>query len=89
VKSPSVCRSAKHLKVLSDAGLIEVEAIANRRVCSLRPEPFQDMDDWLKRYRQLWEDRFDRLDTYLQELQKEKDTSTPTQDPEKPSGGTP
>lgn len=82
-------QASKHLKVLSDAGLIEVEAIANRRVCSLRPEPFQEMDDWLKRYRQLWEDRFDRLDTYLQELQKEKDPSTPSQDPEKPSGGTP
>lgn len=63
-------QASKHLRVLSDAGIVEVEAVANRRICKLRAEPFQELDDWLSTYRQLWEGRFDRLDDYLQRLQQ-------------------
>lgn len=63
-------QASKHLRVLSEAGVIEVEAVANRRICRLRPEPFQELDDWLQPYRQLWEARLDRLDEYLQQLQQ-------------------
>lgn len=62
-------QASKHLRVLSEAGLVNVEAVANRRICTLRAEPFRELDDWLDTYRQLWEDRFDRLDDYLQQLQ--------------------
>lgn len=62
-------QASKHLKVLSDAGLVELRPQANRRICHLRPEPFQALDDWLGTFQQLWEARFDRLDTYLQQLQ--------------------
>ncbi|SMB84294.1 ArsR/SmtB family transcription factor [Deinococcus hopiensis] len=72
-------QASKHLKVLSDAGIIEVQAQANRRICSLRPEPFQDLDAWLSAYRTLWEGRFDRLESYLRELQ--------TIGPTTPTGG--
>lgn len=63
-------QASKHLRTLSDAGIVEIEAVANRRICRLRPEPFQELDSWLSTYRQLWEDRYERLDEYLQQLQQ-------------------
>lgn len=62
---------SKHLRVLSEAGFVEVHAIAQRRVYSLRAEPFRELDAWLERYRRTQEDRFDRLDEILRE-QKER-----------------
>lgn len=59
-------QASKHLRVLSEAGIIEVEAVANRRICKLRPDPFMELNAWLESYRQLWEERYDRLDDYLQ-----------------------
>lgn len=63
-------QTSKHLRVLCDAGLVEVQAIANRRIYKLRTEPFKELDAWLETYRRIWEERFDRLDDYLQELQR-------------------
>lgn len=60
---------SKHLKVLSKAGLVEVERDAQRHIYRLRPQPFQKLDDWLEPFRRIWEERFDRLDEYLQQLQ--------------------
>jgi DNA-binding transcriptional ArsR family regulator len=60
---------SKHLKVLSEAGIVEVQPQANRRIYKLRREPFQELETWLHSFRRLWEERFDRLDTYLLELQ--------------------
>jgi DNA-binding transcriptional ArsR family regulator len=64
---------SKHLKVLARAGLIERGRSAQRRPCKLRAAPLKKAADWMKEYRRFWEERFDRLDDYLQELQaKEK-----------------
>ena len=64
---------SKHLRVLRKAGLVKVRKDAQRRWYELRPEPLAELDAWLESYRHLWDDRFDRLDNYLQELQtKEK-----------------
>jgi DNA-binding transcriptional ArsR family regulator len=52
---------SRHLRVLRDAGLVEVRREAQRRVYSLRPDPLAEVDDWLGRYRSLWEQRFDAL----------------------------
>lgn len=86
-------QTSKHLRVLSDAGVIEVQASANRRICSLRPEAFRELDVWLGRYRQLWEDRFDQLDQYLQEIQEQSpDAQSLDADPSDPpsrTGGIP
>ena len=60
---------SKHLKVLSEADIVEVRPQANRRIYQLRREPFQELETWLQSFRRLWEERFDRLDDYLQELQ--------------------
>jgi len=63
---------SKHLRVLREAGLVQVRQDAQRRWYELRPEPLAEVDAWLSSYRQLWEARLDRLDEYLQALQKEK-----------------
>lgn len=65
-------QASKHLRVLSEAGLIEVQAVANRRICKLRPDPFKELDTWLESYRHMWEERYDRLDGYLLELQSKE-----------------
>jgi DNA-binding transcriptional ArsR family regulator len=64
---------SKHLKVLERAGLITRSRAAQWRPCRIEPGALRGVDDWLERYRRLWEERLDRLDAYLQELQaKEK-----------------
>jgi DNA-binding transcriptional ArsR family regulator len=59
---------SKHLRVLSDAGLVDVRVDAQRRIYALRPAPLQELEVWLERYRRLWEDNFQRLDAVLEEL---------------------
>lgn len=64
---------SKHLKVLEKAGLISRGRDAQWRPCKLEPQALKSIDEWLERYRRLWEERFDRLEEYLRELQaKEK-----------------
>lgn len=65
-------QTSKHLRVLCEAGLVEVQPEANRRIYKIRPEPLQEMDKWLDAYRRMWETRLDRLDDYLQVLQGKK-----------------
>ncbi|QPQ30657.1 ArsR/SmtB family transcription factor [Lysinibacillus sp. JNUCC 51] len=67
-------QTSKHLKVLNDNGIVEVQAEANRRIYKLRPEPFQALDSWIQSFQSVMEERFDNLDEYLKELQK-KDKS--------------
>ncbi len=67
---------SKHLKVLSEAAIVEVRPQANRRIYQLRRQPFQELEAWLQSFRRLWDERFDRLDNYLLELQdREQHTS--------------
>jgi DNA-binding transcriptional ArsR family regulator len=61
-------QTSKHLRVLNESGLVEVHAIANRRIYKLRQQPFQDLDYWLESFQSVWHDRFDRLDDYFREL---------------------
>ena len=62
---------SRHLKVLERAGLIERSREAQRRPARLQASPLKDIDDWVERYRRFWEQRLDRLDDYLIELQEE------------------
>ena len=59
---------SKHLKVLERAGLISRGRDAQRRPCRLESKPLADANEWLERYRELWESSFQRLDTLLDEL---------------------
>ncbi len=54
---------SRHLRVLREAGLVEVRNEAQFRIYSLRPEPFVEMDAWLGPYRSVWEQRMDALHT--------------------------
>lgn len=63
---------SKHLKVLERAGLIVRGREAQWRPCQLNAEALKDVDDWLEQYRQFWEERLDRLDDYLHELQTQE-----------------
>jgi DNA-binding transcriptional ArsR family regulator len=60
---------SKHLKVLERAGLIVRGREAQWRPCRIEPQALKGVDDWLNNYRRLWEERLDRLDIYLRELQ--------------------
>jgi DNA-binding transcriptional ArsR family regulator len=60
---------SKHLKVLERAGLIAKGREAQWRPCRLDPAPFREVASWLDGYRQLWDERLDRLDTYVTALQ--------------------
>ena len=68
---------SKHLKVLERGGLIVRGREAQWRPCRIEVSALREVDDWLLRYRQLWEDRLDRLGEYLATLQK-KETAAGT-----------
>ena len=57
---------SKHLRVLRDAGLVEVRPDAQRRLYRIRPEPLAELDAWLEPYRTLWSDSLDRLAHHLE-----------------------
>jgi DNA-binding transcriptional ArsR family regulator len=63
---------SKHLKVLETADLIIREKRAQQRVCKLKPEALKSASDWIEQNRRMWEERFDRLDAYLRELQSKE-----------------
>lgn len=62
----------KHLKVLENAGLITRSRQAQWRPCKLAAAPLRDLDEWLEQYRRFWEESFDRLDSYLEELKSKE-----------------
>ncbi|HZV33240.1 MAG TPA: metalloregulator ArsR/SmtB family transcription factor [Verrucomicrobiae bacterium] len=61
---------SKHLRVLERSGLIVRSRAAQWRPCRLKARPLKEAVDWLEHYRQFWEESFDRLDDYLQEIQR-------------------
>ena len=63
---------SRHLRVLREAGLVEVREEAQFRVYSLHPEPLAQIDDWLDRYRSLWEQRLDALHTEVARGKKKR-----------------
>ena len=67
IRQPQV---SKHLKVLADAGIVEVHPQANQRIYELSPKKFQEIDAWLDKYRSLWNQRFDALEKVLEREKK-------------------
>ncbi|HLU09705.1 MAG TPA: metalloregulator ArsR/SmtB family transcription factor [Oceanobacillus sp.] len=63
---------SKQLRVLREAGLVRVRKDAQRHWYEVRAEPLAEVDAWLEKYRALWEERFERLDELLDELQEEE-----------------
>jgi DNA-binding transcriptional ArsR family regulator len=70
LKQPQV---SKHLRVLKEAGLVDVQPRAQQRLYELRPQPIRELHDWLERYRKLWDARFAELDELIEDIKlKEK-----------------
>ena len=65
---------SKHLKVLERAKLISRGREAQWRPCTLEPSLLKEVADWIEHYRELWEERFERLDSVLRELQEPNDS---------------
>jgi DNA-binding transcriptional ArsR family regulator len=62
---------SKHLRVLSEVGLVTFRAEGRRRLYRLEPARLRPLHQWLARYEQAWNDRMDRVDDYLKELQQQ------------------
>jgi DNA-binding transcriptional ArsR family regulator len=63
---------SRHLRVLREAGLVQARQDAQRRVYSLRPEPLTEIEEWLDRYRAMWEQRLDALHTEIARGKRER-----------------
>jgi DNA-binding transcriptional ArsR family regulator len=62
----------KHVDVLEQAGLVMTEKVGRVRTCKLGPRRLEEESAWLERYRQLWDARFDELDTVVEELKRKE-----------------
>ena len=63
---------SKHIKILRECGLIVVVKQGREHYCETRFDKMQEVSDWIEQYRQVWEQRFDRLDQYLKEVQEKE-----------------
>jgi DNA-binding transcriptional ArsR family regulator len=66
-------QASQHLKVLRDVGLVEMEPRAQQRFYRLRAEPLKQLHQWLDRYRRVWDERFEELDTIVEERKEQSD----------------
>ena len=73
--SMSQPQASKHLRVLSEVGLVRCRAEGRRRLYSLEPARLQPFHDWLAKYEQAWNERMDRMDDYLRDLQHKESSS--------------
>jgi len=64
---------SRHLRILHESGFVTMRPNGQRRLYALRPEPFREIDAWLRDYRQLWEDRLDRFGAALEARQRSTD----------------
>ena len=62
---------SKHLRILREAGLVEVRADAQRRLYTLRPQPLEELHHWLEPYRRLWSGQLDALEQHLDRTREE------------------
>jgi DNA-binding transcriptional ArsR family regulator len=65
---------SRHLRILHESGFVRVRPDGPRRVYSLCPEPFRELDAWVTGYRNLWEARLDRLGEALRQRQKRRES---------------
>ncbi len=68
-------QASKHLRVLHEAGLVQVRAAAQQRIYHLEAKPFQDLGVWLDSFRQLWDKRYAKLEDLLEEMETDEKRS--------------
>ncbi len=71
---------SRHLRILLDAGFVQVRPDGPRRLYSLRAEPFRELDSWLAQYRELWEARLDRFGKALEARQRARKSKSSAQE---------
>jgi DNA-binding transcriptional ArsR family regulator len=69
ISRPAISR---HIRILKECGLVVVRRQGRERYCELRLDKLSEVAEWVERSRNIWEQRFDRLDEYLNELQKKE-----------------
>jgi len=69
---------SKHLRVLREAGFVEATVDAQRRLYRLKPEPFQQVDDWLAQFRRFWSAHVDALERHLDRIEQSAPTKSKT-----------
>lgn len=69
ISRPAVSR---HIKILAECGLVVVTQQGRQRYCEAKPDKLNEVSDWVEQYRQIWEQRFDRLDELLIDIQKKE-----------------
>lgn len=69
---------SRHLKILHDAGFVQVRPEGTKRLYSLQPAPFRELDDWVGRYRRLWEERLERFGAALEHAQAQQGSTATT-----------
>jgi DNA-binding transcriptional ArsR family regulator len=69
ISRPAVSR---HIKILAECGLIYVQQQGRQRYCEVKPEKLTEVSDWIEQYRKLWEERYNRLDNLLVDMQKKE-----------------
>ena len=62
---------SKHIKVLTECGLIEIKQEGRERYCSAKLDKLHEVNDWITQYKQFWETKLDALDVYLQSIQND------------------
>ncbi len=77
-------QTSKHLRTLTEAGLVVPRQAAQRRVYELQPQPFRELDRWLDRYRPTWDERLDSMQNYLTSLRPDADPAPSPSTPEEP-----
>jgi DNA-binding transcriptional ArsR family regulator len=63
---------SKHIKVLTECGLIEIKREGRERYCTARLEQLSEVNEWIAQYKQFWENKLDSLESYLHKLQKDR-----------------
>lgn len=63
---------SKHIKILTECGLLMITQQGRERLCSVQPKKLDEISSWLESFRQIWEQRFDKLDTLLEKMKKEQ-----------------
>lgn len=64
---------SKHIKILEECNLIDIQQDGRERICELKPEELEPVSDWVEKNRKLWNAKLDRLENYLNELQSKKE----------------
>jgi len=67
---------SKHIKILSECGLVVIRPRGRERYCSVKMTPLHEVSDWVEQYREHWNTRLDNLDAYLEKIQSKKHKST-------------